>query len=164
MNWKHSVTGEVISNECYQRLPNEKKMKYNSVYLQPTHRVESSDRRNNDDDGFLLTAILASSMMDSSSDSSSGYSSSNHSDFGGGSFGGGGASSDYGSSSDSSSSSYDSGSSSSDCGSSSCDQFLGQWYQVWRLHVQACSFLVRCTELTQSYHLNAFVFYQFLKI
>ena len=32
MNWKHFSTGEVISNECYQKLPNQKKMNYNSVY------------------------------------------------------------------------------------------------------------------------------------
>ena len=97
MNWKHYRTGEVISNECYHRLPDNKKMDYNSVFESPTHRVED------DSDDWVSTAIAATSIAsslfsdDSSSSSSFGSSSSDSSsnDFGGGDFGGGGASGDW---------------------------------------------------------------------
>jgi len=101
MSYKNQSTGEIISNECYNRLPIDKRSKYYYTSDSATHKVE------NDNDDFLTTAITLGSVLGSldfsggnSSDfSSSGSgSSSNGSSFGGfdgGDTGGGGSSGDF---------------------------------------------------------------------
>lgn len=99
MNWKNDLTDEIISDECYNKLPTSKQINYSEVEDEPTHKVDSRDRTDDDDDGFFTTAITAlaiDSIMDSSSSFDSGDSSGgSFGGFSGGDSGGGGASGDW---------------------------------------------------------------------
>ena len=117
MNYKNSNKREIISEQCYNRLPIGKiKRQFSPTYDSVTHRV------NEDDSDFLTSLIVAevtgNAMMgvaaggdllggiigaelsnddnDISIDTSSNDNSSDNSvDMGGGDFGGGGAGDDY---------------------------------------------------------------------
>lgn len=93
MNYKNHNTGEVISEQCYNRLPYDKRKSFSPSYNSVTHHLTQ------DDSGSFLTSMLIAeaagdiigSIIDSemSSDSESSFDSSP--DFGGGDFGGGGS-------------------------------------------------------------------------
>ena len=93
MNYKNNLTGNVIGEFCYNRLPVGQQLNYSRVEDEPTHRVE------NDEDDDLLNSSIAfgeiSSMDTSSSDTSSSTSSNDFGGFDGGDTGGGGASGDF---------------------------------------------------------------------
>jgi len=126
MFWKHKQKEEVIKQECYDKLPDHRKVDYVPSNLQPTHIVEQVDRTSDDDDGILISTIAtvaAIEMLEADAPISgpdfSGYdapdSSNDFQGFDGGSSGGAGASGDW----SSDNSSYDSGG--SDFGGSSFD-------------------------------------------
>ena len=133
MFWKHKDKEEVIKPECFDKLPEHRKVMYVQTKQQPTHYVEEVDRTSADDDGFITSMIIGAAtdstllgaaiggnvagamigdmLNDSDSTSSNDIS---FDGFGGGDTGGGGAGGDWGSddsSFDSSSDSFDSSSS-----------------------------------------------------
>jgi uncharacterized membrane protein YgcG len=112
MNYKNYITGEVISEYCYNKLRYDQKKYYSKVIEPVTHQVIV------DDSGDFVTALIAGEIIEtilsdddsfnSSSDLSFDNSSSDSSpstdfgggdfgggDFGGGDFGGGGAGGDW---------------------------------------------------------------------
>lgn len=96
MNWKHYITGAIISSECYEKLPTQDKKNYRPVYEEVTHRYEEDST----DEGLgIIAAIVAMSSFDggdsSSVDTPSDNGSNDFGGFGGGDSGGGGASGDY---------------------------------------------------------------------
>jgi len=98
--WKHKVNGQVISNDCKNRLPLAHQSYYEPTSEIATHRVEEDDN----DDGFV-TSLIAASVIEDVIDSGTSFdtndndlSSDNNSDFGGfggGDSGGGGASDSF---------------------------------------------------------------------
>lgn len=89
MNYKNKFTGEVISYECYRRLPYTTQMKYRNTSEYITHQVS--------DDFDILTPIIAAELLSNTvmNDETSGFDvldntpdTSSSSDFSG--FGGGG--------------------------------------------------------------------------
>lgn len=95
MNYKNELTGQVIGEDCYRKLPVIKQIDYVEVDEEPTHQYESVDREDDDSDGFLLTAIATEEIVSALSDVSSLTSNDDNTTFGGGDFGGGGASGDW---------------------------------------------------------------------
>ena len=111
MNYQNIDNGAVISEECYNKLPDYKKRNYRATYDSVSHQI-------NEDDGgdFLLSALVAYStdstmlgaivggdlmgaivgdLLNNDDSSSSISSDSSSCDFGGGDFGGGGAGSEW---------------------------------------------------------------------
>lgn len=87
MNYKNTRTGEIISAECYNKLPALKRAQYVITSESATHRVEEDENREEDDDiGSSFSLSLGSDDSPSSSDPSSSFGG-----FGGGDFEGGGA-------------------------------------------------------------------------
>lgn len=95
--WKHRHSAEVISEDCYKKLPLSHQSYYKSTTEEPTHRVEE------DSNGGFLSSLIASEIMSAESFDntpstdygSSSDSNSSSNDFGGGDGGGGGASGDF---------------------------------------------------------------------
>ena len=69
MNHKNSITGEIISAACYQKLPAEKQWDFSEVGDSPTHTA------NKYNDGFILHVLPSSidyTMIEGLNDSSGG--------------------------------------------------------------------------------------------
>ena len=128
--WKHKAEKHIIKNECYDKLPEHRKINYEKTKYHATHAVEQVDRSSEDDDGILLTALTTAAIVEMLDDNEVSHDMGGSQDstpdtefqgFGGGDTGGGGAGGDWSDDSSSDSSSYDSDSSSFDSDSSSFD-------------------------------------------
>jgi hypothetical protein len=94
MNYRHRISGHVIDESYYRKLPFDRKSEFECTYDEPTHFYEDENR------GIDLfgAAIIASAMsfddipsLNLGSDDSQ----SSDFDFGGGDFGGAGAGCDW---------------------------------------------------------------------
>lgn len=95
MNWRRKHTGEVIANNCYNKVPANNKEHFEEVNedVAPTHCYEDSD----DGAGLLTAIVLGEALSEMSTDNSAVAETASDSgtSFDGGSGDGGGAGSDF---------------------------------------------------------------------
>ena len=96
MNYKNINTDEVISSECYNKLPYNKRNNWVECYDGVSHSYSHEDESDNSIFTSIATVVVVDELLSDSFDTSTNFDSpSRDFSFGGGDFGGGGANGDW---------------------------------------------------------------------